>query len=184
VPSIGVSNLVRLQGTGFPLWKDDLLVGSLHGKSLYRIHLDSHRVVFAEPIEIGERIRDLIEGPDGRLVLWTDSAKLLSLQPAASSSGAALFAARCGGCHKAIDGVSHTYGPDLWHVVGRRAASAKGYGSYSTAMRTIEQPWNRSTLDAFLADPQQAVPGTTMTFKGIEDPAERSAIIEYLARPD
>ena len=64
VPSIGVSNLVRLQGVGFPLWKDDLLVGSLHGKSLFRIRLDNHRVVFAEPIEIGERVRDLIEGPD------------------------------------------------------------------------------------------------------------------------
>ena len=38
-------------------------------------------VVYLEPIEIGSRIRDLIEGHDGRIILWTDDDTLISLRP-------------------------------------------------------------------------------------------------------
>jgi cytochrome c2 len=35
-------------------------------------------------------------------------------------------------------------------------------------------------LGRFAADPESLVPGTTMSFHGISDPAERAAIIAYL----
>jgi cytochrome c len=41
--------------------------------------------------------------------------------------------------------------------------------------------WNRQTLNRFLADPPKAMPGTTMTYAGIGDPAERADLIAYLA---
>jgi len=82
VPSIGTSNLIRLRGDLFPLWKGDLLVASLVGAKLFRMHLDGDRVVFAEPIPIGDRIRDLLEDRKGRLVLWTDSRSLIVITPA------------------------------------------------------------------------------------------------------
>ena len=40
--------------------------------------------------------------------------------------------------------------------------------------------WNAKTLDRFIADPLKSLPGTTMTYAGIKDPAERADLIAYL----
>ncbi len=40
--------------------------------------------------------------------------------------------------------------------------------------------WTRGTLDAFLADPQGMVPGTTMIMLGLPDPDDRRDLIDYL----
>jgi cytochrome c2 len=181
IPSIGVSNLIRVEHDRFPVWKGDLLVGSLHAHSLYRIRLLDQRVVFAEPIEVGERIRDMVEGKDGRIVLWTDTSSIMSLTPASGTDGAVLFATTCGGCHKALDGATQSYGPDLAGVVGSQVASAPGFGAYSPGLKALHGKWTRERLDQFLTSPQTVVPGTAMTFRGVSDPAQRKAIIDYLA---
>jgi cytochrome c len=181
VPSIGVSNLVRIEQDRFPVWKGDLMVSSLHGHALFRIRLLDQRVVYSEPIEIGERIRDIVEGRDGRLVLWTDTSSIISLTPAEGTGGAVLFATTCGGCHKAIDGMTHAYGPDLAGIVGRPVASASGFQGYSPALKVLRGKWTKERLDAFLKSPQGVAPGTAMTFQGVSDPAQRAAIIDYLA---
>jgi len=181
IPSIGVSNLIRIEQDRFPVWKGDFLVSSLHAHSLFRIRLLDQRVIFSEPIEIGERIRDIIEGNDGRLILWTDTSSLISLTPASGTDGAVIFATTCGGCHKAIDGATHSYGPDLAGIVGSAVASAPGYAAYSPALKALHGKWTREKLDAFLTSPQSMVPGTTMTYRGVSDPAQRAAIIDYLA---
>lgn len=180
VPSIGVSNLVRIEHDRYPVWKGDLLVGSLHGHALFRLRLLDQHVIYSEPIDMGERIRDIIEGPDGRVVLWTDTSSIISLTPAEGTDGAVLFATTCGGCHKAIDGATHTYGPDLAGIVGRPIASAGGF-AYSPALRALHGKWTKERLDAFLAAPQSVAPGTAMTFRGVTDPVQRAAIIEYLS---
>jgi cytochrome c2 len=180
-PSIGVSNLIRIEQDRFPVWKGDLMVSSLHGHSLFRIRLLDQRVVFAEPIEIGERIRDILEGHDGRLILWTDTSSIVSLTPAEGTDGAVLFATTCGGCHKAIDGATHSYGPDLAGIVGSSVASAPGFGAYSPALKGLHGKWTKERLDEFLSNPQAMASGSTMTFKGVTDPAQRAAIIDYLA---
>jgi cytochrome c2 len=181
IPSIGVSNLIRIEQDGrFPVWKGDLIVGSLHGHALFRLRLLDGHVLFSEPIELGERIRDLIEGHDGRLILWTDTSTIISLAPASGTDGAVLFATTCGGCHKALDGATHSYGPDLAGIVGSRLASAPGF-SYSAAFKGQQGRWTRERLDAFLAAPQSTVPGTAMTFRGVSDAQQRKAIIDYLA---
>jgi glucose/arabinose dehydrogenase len=78
VPSIAVSNLMEVVGF-HPAWNKDLLVESLKAQSLFRLRLDGDRVVYSEPIWIGERLRDIGSLPDGTLVLFTDSAKLIFL---------------------------------------------------------------------------------------------------------
>ena len=181
VPSIGVSNLVRIERDRFPVWKGDLLVGSLHAHSLFRIRLLDQRVVFAEPIEVGERVRDIVEGHDGRIILWTDTSSIVSLTPAEGTDGAVLFATTCGGCHKVADGATHSYGPDLAGVVGRRVGSAPGFQGYSPAMTSLGGTWTPERLNTFLESPQSTVPGTTMTFRGVADAAQRDSIIRYLA---
>ncbi|HXW98020.1 MAG TPA: PQQ-dependent sugar dehydrogenase, partial [Gemmatimonadales bacterium] len=84
LPSIGTSNLIRLRGDLFPLWKDDLIVSSLVGGEVFRIRLDGKRVVFAEPLRIGERVRDLIEDHTGRIIMWTDSRSIIEMRPSKS----------------------------------------------------------------------------------------------------
>jgi cytochrome c len=51
---------------------------------------------------------------------------------------------------------------------------------YSEAMREFGGRWTAERLDAFLADPQAIVPGTSMQFGGIKDPEQRRKIIAYL----
>ncbi len=77
-PSIDVSDLIAVRNFS-PEWNGDLLVLSLVGRRLSRIRLSGERVVFEEPIPTGERLRDVTQLADGRIVLWTDTANLVVL---------------------------------------------------------------------------------------------------------
>ena len=82
IPAIGISNLIVNDSRYFPLWQDDILIASLITRSLYRVRLHQGHVMYVEKIEIGARIRDITQMPDGRIALLTDSAKILFLQRA------------------------------------------------------------------------------------------------------
>lgn len=62
VPSIGINQIIKVPGSFSKFWKDDFLVTSLNGKSIYRIKMDKKisRVISIEKIFIGKRIRDII----------------------------------------------------------------------------------------------------------------------------
>ena len=184
VPSIGTSNLIMVRGTAFPVWRGDLLVGSLATRSLYRLHLEDHRVVFSEPIAIGKRIRDLLELKEGRVLLWTDDSALLtvaSVDVATSTDGALLFGSLCGGCHTRADGTHHRIGPDLGGIVGRAVAAAPGFATYTQALQRLGGAWTRERLDRFLADPQAMAPGTSMELAGMPHAEQRAVLIDYIA---
>ena len=84
---------------------------------------------------------------------------------------------RCAACHAlGFDRV----GPRHCGVLGRRAGGIKGF-DYSMAMRKSGIVWNARTLDRFIADPLGVIPGTTMTYAGIKDSAERADLIAFLA---
>jgi cytochrome c len=85
--------------------------------------------------------------------------------------------AKCAPCH-ATDKTNGT-GPSLLGVIGRHAGSAPGF-RYSRAMKSSNIVWDDKSLDAFIAAPQKALPGTTMPFSGIPDQRERSDLIAYL----
>lgn len=79
VPSIGVSNLIEVAHF-HPAWDGDLLVESLRAQALHRLRRDGDgRIVYSEPIQLGQRLRDIAALPDGTLVIWTDSAQLMFL---------------------------------------------------------------------------------------------------------
>jgi len=83
---------------------------------------------------------------------------------------------RCAACHSLEwDRV----GPRHCGLFGRRAGSVPGF-AYSDAMRRSGIVWNRETLDRFLADPLGTVPGTFMTYAGVEDPKERAELLAFL----
>ena len=79
VPSIAVSAVIVNDERWFPLWKDDLLVGTLgggNGRALHRVRRDGTDVQYDERIEVGYRIRDLTMMPDGRIALLADGGDL------------------------------------------------------------------------------------------------------------
>ena len=89
---------------------------------------------------------------------------------------------KCYSCHALEPGKNDLTGPTLYNIVGRPIAAEPGF-DYSPAMREFaarEGQWGKGLLDKFIADPQALVPGTSMTFFGISDPAERAALINYL----
>ena len=61
VPSIGISELVKVPDNFSKYWLNNYLVSSLNGRSLYRIKFDEKfsKILFSEKIYIGERIRDI-----------------------------------------------------------------------------------------------------------------------------
>jgi cytochrome c len=81
----------------------------------------------------------------------------------------------CLGCHS-ID--ENDLGP--WHrgVVGRHAGSIQDYG-YSMALKNSGLTWDEATLDRWLTNPSDLVPGTKMFFK-VDDAQSRADIIAYL----
>jgi cytochrome c len=84
---------------------------------------------------------------------------------------------QCALCHS-IDGSNGT-GPTLLHLIGRKSGTVPGF-RYSRAMRNAEIIWDDATLDRYLSDPQELVPGNTMPFSGVDAAQERAAIIAYL----
>ena len=85
--------------------------------------------------------------------------------------------AKCQVCHS-IDG-KNLLGPTLKGIIGRPAGSVEGF-RYSRALKNAKIIWDEKTLDAYIDNPQQVAPGTTMPFSGIADPGERADVIAYL----
>jgi len=85
-PVISPSSLVVYSGALFPEWKGNYLVGGLSSRALIRLVVEGDRVVGEERLltELGERIREVKQGPDGALYLLTDASdgKLLRVAPA------------------------------------------------------------------------------------------------------
>jgi glucose/arabinose dehydrogenase len=93
MPAIAVSGMAFYTGDKFPKWKGDLFVGSLRtGEIPGTGHLE--RILFNEKMEelrreallreLGQRIRDVRQGPDGLIYLLTDEKEgaLLRIEPA------------------------------------------------------------------------------------------------------
>jgi len=84
VPSPAPSGLVYYTGKAFPQWQGSLLSGGLASKDIRRIAFDAQgKVIKQEQLDIGKRVRDVRQGPDGHLYALTDEAKgsLLRIVP-------------------------------------------------------------------------------------------------------
>jgi glucose/arabinose dehydrogenase len=83
-PVIAPSGMDFYTGDAFPTWQGDLFIGGLASAKVVRLVFDGERVAAEEWLSIGERVRDVREGPDGRLYLVTDmdNGKILRIVPA------------------------------------------------------------------------------------------------------
>ena len=186
VPSIGISNLVEITGDQFPLWKNDLMIGSLVRNTLFRARIVDRRVTYVEEIKLDERLRDLVVDRAGRLVIWTDKHNVIFVESFEATSGgagddkmlASVTIAKCSACHLS-EGTSHGIGPNLRGVFGRPVGGAEGY-AYSGALRAAGGTWDEARLEKFLADPQAFAPGVKVEMQAVTDAAERRRAIEWL----
>ena len=95
--------------------------------------------------------------------------------------GRELFS-QCKRCHQVGNGAAHRIGPHLNNVLGRLAGSHPDF-RYSRAMKQAGAGglvWDHANLDAFLAAPRALVPGSRMSFGGIEAVDDRAALIRWL----
>jgi glucose/arabinose dehydrogenase len=86
VPSIATSGLLFYTGTRFPKWTGNAFVGGLKGKLVARLVVEGDKVVHEETLlhdVVGQRVRDLEQGPDGFIYLLTDEddGRLLRIEP-------------------------------------------------------------------------------------------------------
>jgi glucose/arabinose dehydrogenase len=85
-PSIAPSGMAFYTGDLFPAWKGSLFNGALKFELVSRLSLDGDKAVKEERLfhALGERIRDVRQGPDGALYLLTDNSRgrILRVAPA------------------------------------------------------------------------------------------------------
>jgi glucose/arabinose dehydrogenase len=84
VPSIAPSGMAFYDGGLLPAWRGNLLVGALVGQHVSRLEVEGDKVTREERLPLGERIRDVRQGPDGAPWLLTDSpsGRIIRLAPA------------------------------------------------------------------------------------------------------
>lgn len=86
VPSIAPGSLMLYSGTAFPGWQHSLFASALVLTHLNRIIVDADGKAVGEErllAELNERLRDVIQGPEGYLYISTDSGMILRLKPEA-----------------------------------------------------------------------------------------------------
>jgi glucose/arabinose dehydrogenase len=83
-PVISPGNMIHYSGSAFPQWKGDALIAGLSSKALIRVDIDGDKAREAERWDMGKRIREVEQGPDGTVYLLEDGpgGRLLKLIPA------------------------------------------------------------------------------------------------------
>ena len=91
---------------------------------------------------------------------------------------------QCRACHTIDKGGRNGVGPNLWGIVGRKAASIEGF-RYSSSMRTVAEGghvWTIENLTAYITNPKSVVPQGSMAFAGLRNEQQLKDLLAYLAK--
>jgi len=85
-PVISPGHMMTYSGEAFPDWQGDLLIAGLSSTAIIRIEVDGDSATEAERFEMDERIRSIVQGPEGNLWVLEDEGRgspgrLLKLTP-------------------------------------------------------------------------------------------------------
>ena len=82
-PAISPSGFIFYTGTRFADWKGNALIGGLSSEALIRLKLEGSVVKEEERLELRRRIRDVVQDPDGSVLVLVDGKEgaLLRLTP-------------------------------------------------------------------------------------------------------
>lgn len=75
-PVISPSSLLFYDGSEFPEWRGSAFIGGLSSQSLVRVSFEDGRAREAQRFDMGNRIRAVVQGPDGALWLLEDERTL------------------------------------------------------------------------------------------------------------
>lgn len=95
-----------------------------------------------------------------------------------AAGGERIFKTQCGACH-AVEAGKNRIGPSMFGIVGRPSGAVEGF-RYSAANKSAALTWDTATLDRYLINPREMVPGTTMTYAGLRNEAQRADVVAYL----
>jgi cytochrome c len=115
------------------------------------------------------------EAPAASAAVTPIAARLASADPKKGEAATK----PCQACHNFEKGAGPKVGPPLYGVVDRPKGSVPGF-SYSDALKGKGGEWTYADLDEFIANPKGDISGTKMAFAGVQDPAKRADIIDYL----
>jgi cytochrome c2 len=187
VPSVGISNLIQVERFN-RRWDGDLLIGSLKAESVFRVRLNDMRIMYVEPIWIGQRIRDIGQLENGTIVLWTDDTQLLfisvdgpkletDVRPAKLTDSALNDA--CMYCHHFGPTNVADFAPTLSDLFSRKIASDDF--RFSAGLRNKEGVWTDEALRQFLHSPAKFANGTAMPTPNLDED-QFDEVIEALKR--
>jgi cytochrome c len=101
------------------------------------------------------------------------------MRVADAQRGGRLFG-QCAACHTIRMGAGDRDGPGLYDVIGKPVATNSKRFGYTGALRSLGGVWTPERLDIWLATPAKLAPGTSMSFRGLQDPLDRADVITYL----
>jgi cytochrome c len=87
----------------------------------------------------------------------------------------------CRACHQIGEDAQNMLGPELNGLDGRKAGSVPDY-AYSDANKKSGIVWTADTFKQYIKNPQAMVPGTKMTFVGINDEQKISDLWAYISQ--
>ncbi len=87
VPAISPAGMIIYSGNLFPQWRGSAFIGGLSGQNLVRVAINGAEAREAERWDMGRRIREVEQSPDGAIYLLVDTrngsgGELLRLAPA------------------------------------------------------------------------------------------------------
>ena len=88
----------------------------------------------------------------------------------------------CRACHTINEGGRAGVGPNLWGIVGRRAATFEGF-RYSANMRTLGEGghvWTEENLRRYIANPKDVAPQGSMSYPGLRNEQQMNDLIAFL----
>jgi cytochrome c len=91
------------------------------------------------------------------------------------------FARQCAICHTVEQGGPNRFGPNLFGILHRKAATVAGF-DYTRAFKTAASwDWSEDLVAGWIGAPGLMVPGTAMgVFQGVAQ-GDRDDIVAYLA---
>jgi cytochrome c len=87
----------------------------------------------------------------------------------------------CRACHQIGEDAQNMLGPELNGLDGRKAGSVPDY-AYSDANKKSGIVWNKATFTQYIKNPAAMVPGTKMTFVGINDEQKIADLWAYVSQ--
>jgi cytochrome c len=158
------NKLTSIEGPGMPVWS---LAYDQKGSVLYTGGAD--------------RVVRRWDGTTGRPLDPITAETTDTALPEPQHRGAIVFRA-CRACHGLTASDTNRAGPTLHGIFSRRIASHPSYG-YSPALKRLDIIWTPETVaKLFEVGPAAYTPGTKMPEQRITNPADRAALVEWLAK--